>query len=170
MTDQSPTKRKCISLFLDCEFNGHYGELISVALHDRFEGYDFYEVSHDWEYWIKLGTLKEWVVSNVIPKLNKSGISPLQLQSKLITYLAQFEGAEITIYADWPEDFIHFCNLLFRPAFNEIPPSKIIPSIIMKIITTVDHHVSALPHNALEDAKALALNFEKQGYKDVPAN
>lgn len=149
-------------LYLDCEFNGNNGHLISIALYNP-KGESFYEVD---DFWISLSriadpfdghdALKPWVRENVIPMLNKKAISIEQIKGKLSDYLA-FED-DVTIYADWPEDFVHLCKLLFIINVNTETPRKLIEKLTMKLITTPDTHVSKLPHNALEDAKALYLN------------
>jgi hypothetical protein len=55
-----------MKLFLDCEFNGFGGELISMALVDENERY-FYEV-------LPCINLTSWVLNNVIPILNKQAL------------------------------------------------------------------------------------------------
>lgn len=150
-------------LYLDVEFNGTHGQLISLALYDPKHGNNFYEVDHSWYEYIKRdegeeGALIDWVRDNVIPVLGQKAIRRVELQTKLIDYLSKLEDDDIIIYADWPEDFIHLCRLLFKPSFNERPPFKLAPSLTMKLITTPDDHKSVIPHNALEDARALYAN------------
>lgn len=151
-----------IELYLDCEFNGTHGFLISLALYNpKGNGYDFYEVE-EWESMFvneERGGLKQWVKENVIPKLIKKSIYRMELQAKLLTYFSNFnENDEIIIYADWPEDFVHLLKLLVTVNPNTHVPSKCLPKLTMKLITTPDTHISNMPHNALEDAKALYLN------------
>jgi hypothetical protein len=57
-----------MNLFLDCEFNGFGGELISMALVDG-DGNYFYEV---------LPCLEpiNWVKENVLPMLDKQPVQP----------------------------------------------------------------------------------------------
>lgn len=148
------------TLYLDCEFNGHYGKFISMALYNP-TGISFYQVCHDWEVLIKRGELTEFVVQNVIPNLQMKGLSHQYIVANLTSYLSKFED-EIIIIADWPEDFVHLCNLLFRPAFGtQVMPSKIIPNLTMKLVTTGDKFKSEKPHNAMDDAIALCANYQE---------
>lgn len=59
-----------MKLFLDCEFNGFGGELISMALVDE-QGKYFYEV-------LPCPQPIPWVQENVMPKLNQAAISPAE--------------------------------------------------------------------------------------------
>lgn len=153
-----------IELYLDCEFNGNKGAFISMALY-RLNRESFYEVNHDWEYWITKdkdqGGINPWVKNNVIPMLLKPAISFMEIQAKLVTYLQELKTDKIIVYADWPEDFKHFLDYLFTINPNTQIPSKLISKLTMELITTPDTHKSKYPHNALADAEALYLNHRE---------
>lgn len=132
-------------MFLDCEFDGHGGKLISMAIvtstHD-----EFYEV-------LPVGADDKWVKENVMPVLNKEPIKDNEkFREKLHNFLLRNPGK--LIVADSPADFIYllqechhmtedkkyyYLNLKLDMQFN--PGIRVIKSEI--------------PHNALEDARAL---------------
>lgn len=137
-----------MKFFIDAEFNNFRGELISLAVVpqdiDLPEFYGVVEYSH-FEY------LDPWVKENVIPILNQEP-EPYQLvQTKFWCYLSNlmFLSKPIDVYADWPEDITHFCNMLckangrrasFNASFHLIKSGDFTPKN---------------PHNALSDARAL---------------
>lgn len=127
-------------LFLDCEFNGFKGELISMALVSE-EGHEWYEV-------LPCKNPIAWVKKNVIPVLgNKPLTGPMRLSQSLYEFLRTFDTVHIV--ADWPEDISHFCMALLT-----LPGERInTPPLTMEILR-VDS-VSDLPHNALHDARAI---------------
>lgn len=148
-------EEKC--LYLDVEFNGTMGQFISIALINPFDIDDyFYMVDADWTDLAKTNKLKPWVAQNVIPFLNCHGDRLVLIKTKLVQYLDEHKG--YIIYADWPEDFVHLLVLLMVVNPNTQVPSKMVNALKMKLITTPDHFVSTVPHNALEDARALYRN------------
>lgn len=138
--------------YIDCEFNSFGGELISLALVSQDCEKQFYVVL-PYEH-LKL---HPWVQEHVIPVLfRKPCGTKLDAQRKLAKFL--YDNAvknEITIVADWPEDFKYLCNLMLTG-----PGSCIDLPIVTMVIdmvnlpSTCDY--SMTPHNALEDALALA--------------
>jgi hypothetical protein len=56
----------------------------------------------------------------------------------------------VHLVADWPEDIQHFCEALITAPGLRIDT----PPLTMEIRRDLDA-VSALPHNALEDARAI---------------
>ena len=128
-----------MNLYLDCEWNDWGGELISMALVGE-DGREWYEVAG-------CTFPKPWVAENVMPHLNKPAITDSALRDSLAAFLKPY--ASVNIITDWPEDICHFCSVLvFAPGIR---------------ISTPDLHFhcwrglegqSALPHNALEDARA----------------
>ena len=133
-----------MKLFLDCEFNGFGGELLSIAIVPE-AGNAFYRIVAD---------TKEpptaWVSENVIPILGafrgaSAAVSLAALRLQLQAYLMYF--GSIHVVADWPEDIIHFCKLIL----TDVPGQRInTPPLTMEIVR-VDA-ASELPHNALADA------------------
>ena len=133
-------------IYIDCEWNSYKGELISMALVPR-EGVPFYEV-------LECKNPHPWVAENVIPVLNKDSISYDQFQANLQEYLQSFD--DVIIIADWPEDIAYFCNALIIDAGDRLDTPR-----LEFHIERVDP-VSELPHNALEDAKALKKHLNRK--------
>ncbi len=130
-------------IFIDCEFNGFNGSLISIALVSE-DGHEFYET-------LACKNPTPWVADQVLPILNKEPVSLVALQKQLHKYLLQFES--INVIADWPEDIKHFCELLIIEAGTMLKT----PPISMQLVEV--EIFSLLPHNALEDARALMKSY-----------
>lgn len=130
-------------IWIDTEFNGFGGELISVGL-VAADGREFYEV---------LGCCAPvpWVQEHVMPFLVQDQVTRRTLQNKLQKWLHCYDSIELV--ADWPTDIEHFCSLLI------IGPGQylLIPPLTIELITHLANTASTseLPHNALADAKAL---------------
>ena len=136
-----------MNLFLDCEFNGFGGELISLALVDENER-AFYEV-------LPYTTVVPWVSEHVIPKLQKSPIPFQDFQTQLHKFLFNYET--IHIIADWPEDLSLFLNcLIIRSGVRMSTPQLSLEIWNEQLTKPV---LSILPHNALQDALALMKNY-----------
>lgn len=133
-------------LFLDCEFNGFRGELISMALvpEKPLANGEWYECLEPQM------PLNEWVRNNVIPILGKPAISKSEFRASLLRYIQWFERPELV--ADWHSDIIHFCNILQGDNFKESMPFDGKFTIIQ---TPEGEPKPEIPHNALSDAKAL---------------
>ena len=137
-----------MKLFLDCEFNGFGGELISLALVDE-NNQHFYEV-------LECLDPITWVKDHVMPRLNRKPIPLAQFQSRLQIHLSRYTSLEIV--ADWPEDFALFTRSLMLSAGKCIQT----PSLTMQLWMQdpIETHVaSENPHNALADAHALKLSY-----------
>lgn len=149
------TKQK-INLFIDTEFNGFGGDLIAMAI----VGYDqeFYEV-------IELDSdmpIDEWVKINVYPKLGKTAISYELFQKKLEEFLQVFPKG-FNLIADWPDDLRYFLqSIMLSPGCM-----MKISDFEMKVDRQIDSFQSKIPHNALEDARAIKLEWEKRKRKSV---
>lgn len=144
-----------IKLFLDTEFNGFGGDLISIALvpeNDALE--NFY---HEFEV---RGQLDPWVRDNVVPHLTQSPTTKSNFQMHLSKYLMNldFNYGPLTIVADWPDDIRYFCeSLITGPGERINMPSKILFEINLNI-----SYNSEVPHNALHDALAI-----RKAYKEI---
>lgn len=134
-----------MNIYLDTEFNGFNGELISMGL-EAEDGSGFYQVLD----WSNL-KIDPWVEKNVIPVLHKKPIDPITFKNKLKLYLNQYK--EVTIIADWPEDIKHFCEMLITGPGSRINTPEITFVLDYNLPDTATH--SLVPHNASEDAKAL---------------
>ena len=133
-----------MNIFIDCEWNSFGGELISMALVAE-NGQEFYEV-------LGCDNPHPWVAENVMPILNKDAIGIDEFKKKLRRFLMQFDS--VNIVADWPEDIKHFCDALIVGAGMRMDT----PALSMQIVRIEAE--SALPHNALEDARGI-LNWVK---------
>lgn len=136
-----------MKIWMDTEFNGWNGDLISMALLPE-NGLAFYEV-------LDCHSPSDWVKQNVIPNLRRDPISKGKFQYLLGEFINQFD--EIHLVASWPSDFVHFMNLLIISDGMKMKHPKIIMempiptkegAIIMQKNTT---------HNALDDAVALKI-------------
>jgi hypothetical protein len=132
-----------MNLYIDCEFNGFGGQLISMALVAE-DGTEFYEVIP------LLEEADSWVAKHVMPILNKDVVSPHCFKQKLYSFINEYE--KIHVIADWPDDIRYFCEeLIVGPGLMKHTPAKMTMEINRKI-----KGISKLPHNALEDARANA--------------
>ena len=132
--------------YIDCEFNGFQGELISMAIVTE-SGDSWYEV-------LCCNDPVEWVEKNVIPVLYKEPISKIHMQSSLSKFINRYD--ELTIIADWPEDIKYFCELIITGPGLCIKTPKLKFEIIS--IGSMDE-ISEIPHNALSDAKAISKSW-----------
>ena len=143
-------------LYLDTEFNGHGGELISLALASP-DGRHFYGVRRIPE------NVHPWVAEHVVPLLEKSPFlsghsvlrpdkyaNPASFQCAVHCYLEAHPNADI--YADWPHDFAHLMNCLAGPSFDQALNYQCTMHLIE---TPPGEPKPEVPHNALSDAVAL---------------
>lgn len=138
-------------LWIDTEFNGFEGELISIALVAE-SGDTFYIVRKA----VEDMDIVPWVQENVIPHLLKNPLGfDLQMSDDttakhiLEGYLKRC-GDDIEIISDWPEDIAHLCQFMITG------PGYMIDTV-NKIKFTIDRTLdveSEVPHNALYDAIA----------------
>lgn len=130
-------------LFLDTEFNGMGGDLISMALVPERHSpcAPFYEV-------VEHGVPAPWVAEHVIPLLDKEPIPMALFKYRLKNYLEAVTDGRLMIIADWPDDFKYLCE-----SFVTGPGVAFVPNLAMQF-TMVDCHPER-PHNALSDAIAL---------------
>ena len=153
------------TLFLDCEFDGFGGELISIALVNDLSEM-FYVV-------VKETAKTPWVQDNVIPILfnhprkngmkcslyEPDGFRGFSLEEASIG-LQEFLNIweEVTIIADWPEDFVHLFKLMLTGPGMRIKLPKV------NTVLALDCHTgnSKIPHNALADAEALCEDYRKK--------
>lgn len=131
------------TFYLDTEFNGFGGKLISLALvsPDGDEWYECMESADSYD---------EWVAQNVIPKLGKAPISKAEFGSSLRAFVSVFYRP--TIFCDWHTDLIHFFACLEGDRFTESVPFEGTANVIQ---TPEGQPRSDNPHNALSDAYAL---------------
>lgn len=134
------------TLYLDTEFNGFGGELISLALVGDTS--EFYSVLPP------PAVIDPWVLENVMPRLFRDADSHEVFQKRLSVWLGQFE--RIHIVADWPDDIAYFCRALITGPGERIDT----PPLTFEIRRDLGSEGSRMPHNALADACALHLDAQ----------
>lgn len=139
--------------FLDTEYNGFGGALLSLALVPEDGSEEFY-VTLQCD-----GPIDPWVERHVIPFLDmvpEGMVSPRlprrAAAEALAAWLAHDEAPDIV--ADWPEDLAQLSMLLV------IGPGLMVPMPPLSLHLIPLHGFSpasnsAVPHNALHDARAL---------------
>lgn len=139
--------------FLDTEYNGFGGALMSIALVPEYGNHEFYAVLPMPEQPL------DWVARNVVPYLASvpPGIESRPMpRSAAARALAQYLAAdsEPVIVADWPEDIAHLCNLIVTGP-GEIAAIGALRFEFLPSPGFSTAENSRVPHNALHDARAL---------------
>lgn len=144
--------------FIDCEFDGYRGPLISMAM-IREDGRSLYFVIAGAEDEAK----DPWVITNVLPIIRDTPEAPYVFAwDRAGAYIAAFmDGDEAPhIVADWPDDLRHFCDLVV-PGPGVMAPLIGFSCEVKRIDaypTTLDQtHTGpvSVQHNAWWDALAL---------------
>jgi len=131
-------------MWIDTEFNEYRGELISLALVAE-DGREWYGVRYcDAPGW--------WVKEHVMPHLNQEPQRDRVLRVSLDQFLHQFDSVHIV--CDWPGDIAHFCTFLEYAPGERLGLDSMTFEVRRDLPDTAS--TSAVPHNALEDARALA--------------
>lgn len=135
-------------VWLDTEFNGFEGDLISIGLIAE-DGQFLYAVRN-----AILGmVIDPWVKEHVIPFLYKAPHEDYVavwehddgIRYRLENFLARYDNVEIIV--DWPEDIHHLCKLMITGAGTMINTSN-----ITFVLDRMLDGVSEVPHNAIFDA------------------
>lgn len=142
-----------MKLFLDCEFNGWKGDLISLALVPIDDSASFYQAIELPEDTV----IDPWVKQNVIPILHVLPVSAYHFTELLKRYLNQWPT--VTIVADWPDDIRYFCQELITS------PGKMFGAPLLNFELRRLDITPVVPHNALSDAQAI-----KEAYLDKYPN
>lgn len=130
-------------LYLDTEFNGFNGQLISMGIVSSVTNREFYGVLQLPE------KVHPWVQEHVVPYLLIGSEDYEVFRYRLYHYLKYHEGEPIA--ADWPEDLSHLLQCLCDPGGNGMSFNL---ELDLRLIKSGDLK-SDFPHNALSDAKAL---------------
>jgi len=133
-----------MEVFIDCEWNGYRGKLITMAL-VAMDGRELYAGVPMHE------ELVPWVQEHVVPAIGdpENLTGKLELASRLYRFLEPYES--VHIIADWPEDLEHLCRVIVTGPGTRIPT----PRLTMEVRRDLDSTQSCLPHNALADARAI---------------
>lgn len=138
-------------LFIDCEYNGWGGALISMALVPLDPcAPTFYEVVQP----PPCTAIDPWVEANVLPHIDAAQLTREQFAKKLAHYLARFPAVHLV--ADWPEDVELFCRHLITGPGTRIGT----PPLTMEVRRDIGTEASAVPHHALHDAMALRRSWQ----------
>ena len=140
-----------MKLFLDTEFNGFGGKLISMALvpedptvREFYKELDMRDQLHP------------WVKENVAPHLMLVPCTHHEFQNALAQYL--WEIGECTIVADWPDDIKHFCDSLITGPGMMI---NLMHNTKFELDLGIEYE-SVVPHHALHDARAIRDSYMKR--------
>lgn len=144
--------------FLDTEFNGFGGALLSLALVPDDRGEEFYVTLECAD------PLHGWVERNVLPYLDTV---PVGLQAPRLPRAVAAQALsrylvgdpDVEIVADWPEDIAQFCMLLM-PGPGDMVPIRATSFRLVPLPGFSTAANSAVPHNALHDARALRAHFD----------
>jgi len=133
-------------LYLDTEFNGFGGELISLAL-VADDGREWYGVLPEPSSW------NGWCFDNVFPVIHSlpPTLWPCDrklFRASLFAFLKQFENP--IIVADWYSDLHQFFGLFAGRDHTESWAYACRTELVL-----LDSYASEFPHNALSDARAI---------------
>ena len=128
-------------IFVDCEFNGFGGELISMAMVSE-SGDEWYHVRREPKVWDK------WVFENVFPVLYSEPVGAEAFRESALAFLRGFDNP--TICADWYTDLVHFFSLFAGKDHTESVGYACKAELVL-----IENYDSKIPHNALSDARAI---------------
>jgi hypothetical protein len=137
--------------FLDTEYNGIGGALLSLALVPD-DGDDFYLTLRTDE------PINQWVEQHVVPYMDmvpEPLSCPRLTRADAAVALERYLGhdGEPLIVADWPEDVAQFCNLMITGPGDMVELRNLTFRLTpMSNFSTAAN--SKVPHNALHDARA----------------
>jgi len=147
-------------IFIDTEFNGFGGELISLSLVTS-SGKNFYEVLQPTK------PIVRWVRENVMGCLDKEPITIEKFQVKLYQYLmevSEYCREPLTIIADWPDDIKYFCESIITGPGTSIPTPVKMNFVLDR---TLSSEQSEVPHNAYHDAVAIMEDYYRKNNEVV---
>lgn len=143
--------------FLDCEFNGFGGELISLALVPESEWRPvLYLVITD-----VTAPLDSWVCRNVIMVLDDvpEGVSILrvdrQTAARTLGAYLRADDSQTVIVADWPDDIALFCKLMLTGPGEMVATHQRTQFELVRVNSYPTEVAGAVRHNAVWDAMAL---------------
>lgn len=137
--------------FLDTEFNGMNGDLISLALVSESGLRELYV-------WTLCRDPVPWVAKNVLPIIDcdvagmSREIQPDRFGHRIASFL--YDDPHPTIVADWPDDISYFCRALITGP-GEMVSIPFLNFEMIRIDAYPTDLSGAVQHNALWDARAL---------------
>ena len=143
---------QALRYFLDTEYNGWGGALLSLALVPD-DGEELY-LTLDWQ-----GELEDWVERHVVPYLDTVPdglVSPRMSRADAARMIAHYLAGDPAplIVADWPEDIAQLNALLVTgPGVMAEVPGLTFRFLPLSGFSTAAN--SKVPHNSLHDARAL---------------
>jgi hypothetical protein len=140
-----------VRYFLDTEFNGYRGDLISMAL-VREDGREFYG-------YLPCDNPIEWVRDNVLAVISAGDTDPVRMRdvANFSAWIATFlrDDPAPIIVSDWPDDIRYFCESLITGPGQMIPTAPQVQFVVERIDAYPTTLPGAVQHNALWDARAL---------------
>lgn len=147
-------------LYLDTEFNGFGGDLLTLALAPEDPNVpEFYVARND----LSVLPIEPWVKDNVLPIINLPIAAPMYTHvsyfGKYIQqYLSQFKD-EITIVADWPDD-IRYLMMCLITGPGMMVNLKELNICLRRCEPWPNDLKDQVQHNALCDARAIRNLFQ----------
>ena len=138
-----------MNIFLDAEFNGFGGNLISLALVCE-DGSEWYEVVET------PAKPHPFVAQHVLPQLGKEPIGRERFAQSVAEFLASVP--EPVVIADWPDDIRYLCESLGH--FGSGKRARLGCTFVL--LPQQSQEASETMHNALSDARALKLWYSTQ--------
>lgn len=132
--------------FIDTEFDGFNGPLISIGLCDLEDNRFYAEL-------MSAEDIKNpWVQEHVVPHLDGTLVAPREV---VVEELVKWLGEDVVIFADWPDDIRHLMEL-----FITGPGQSVCPELLMTLIDrNLSSDASHTPHHALADAMAIRESY-----------
>jgi len=132
--------------FIDAEFNGFGGELISLAaVPEDDSAAPFYEA-------VECPEPSSWVKEHVVPVLQTKPLTRAEVAALFADFLAG--DAAPVLVADWPEDIAHAAALLTNGKGGRLVDADVAFRLLGWSEFSADR-LSTVPHNAYYDALAL---------------
>lgn len=153
-----------MNYYLDTEFNGIGGRLISLAL-VREDGHSIYVVGNH-----NFLNVDKWVVDNVVSVLGRAPCTVLSGRKagfgrRIDSFLSGDDNP--VVHVDWPDDIKYFCeSVITGPGeMIDVPALSFVLHRIDSYPTDLD---GAIQHNAWWDA--MALRYKLTGRVDYVLN
>lgn len=145
-----------VRYYLDTEFNGFGGELMSLALVPADKSLPSFYAVVDWT-----APTDAWVAQHVVPHLGHEA-KPRWFVAEALSGFLWTEAADpVVIVADWPTDFEHMLALFITGPGRMVS----VPDFDMEYRSMAGFNTasaSRVPHNALADAEALRDYWESK--------